>query len=62
MALIEDAKNSRKRLNLNKYLEIFKRKTFLSFLMMSIKHKYKTFFVSICLINNIFFITKVFTC
>ena len=30
MALIEDAKN-RKRLNLNKYLEIFKRKTFLSF-------------------------------
>ena len=27
-------------------IEIFKRKTFLSFLMMSINHKYKTFFVS----------------
>ena len=28
MALIEDAKNSRKRLNLNKYLEILKEKHF----------------------------------
>ena len=58
MALIEDAKNSRKRLNLNKYLEIFKRKTFLSFLMMSIKHKYKTFFVSICLLIISFSLLK----
>ncbi len=58
MALIEEAKNNRKRINLNKYLENFKRKTFLNFLMISIKHKYKTFFATICLLIISFSLLK----
>ena len=58
MALIEEARNNRKRINLNKYLENFKRKTFLNFLMISIKHKYKTFFAAICLLIISFSLLK----
>ena len=58
MALINEAKNRKKRINLNKYLERFKRKMFLNFLIMSIKHKYKTLFISTCLLIISFSLLK----
>ena len=57
-ALIEEAKNRKKRINLNKYLETFKKGTFLNFLTTSIKHKYKTFFSIICLLIISFSLLK----
>ena len=58
MALIEDSKNVRKRIDLNKYLERFKKKAFLKFLKFSIEHKYKTFFFTICLLIVSFSLLK----
>ncbi len=58
MALIEEAKNRRKRINLNKYLERFKTKTFLNLLIISMKHKYKTLFATICLLIISFSLLK----
>ena len=58
MALIGEAKNSKRRINLNKYLEIFKRKYFSNFLIIAIRHKYKTFFTTICLLIISFSLLK----
>ena len=58
MVFEEESKCQKRFLIYTKRKRPLKRKTFLSFLMISIKHKYKAFFVSICLLIISFSLLK----